>query len=303
MLISILTATYNRSNELQRLYESLIKQKKYNFNWIIINDGSTDDTENLINNYKTENKFFEIEFHKKTNGGKHTAINYGMKIIKSSLVFIVDSDDFLIEDATLVIEKFWLKYRFESSNLSAMWFLQKDQKENIIGSKFRQDEYISTYTKELINSSVRGDKKAVYVTSIRKNYSFPEYSDEKFIGEGIIHKKISNSYKSLFINQAIYVSEYLANGLSDQGKLMRLKNPKGARELCITFLEKDVNIKYRIKKMLLYIIYSSILNLSFRTIYNQVSYKFLFLICYIPAIVICKIWNLKYFKNQLEGPK
>lgn len=98
MIVTILTPSYNRAHTLNRLYESLEKQSKKDFEWLIVDDGSTDGTRDLVDKIKKD-ATITIKYIYKNNGGKHTAINEGVKIIETPLTFIVDSDDYLTEDA------------------------------------------------------------------------------------------------------------------------------------------------------------------------------------------------------------
>lgn len=92
-LITIVTPTYNRKDHLTKLYESLLKQSEFKFNWLIVDDGSNDLTENIVHGFTTDK--FDIKYHYKSNGGKHTAINYALPKISTPLMMIVDSDDIL----------------------------------------------------------------------------------------------------------------------------------------------------------------------------------------------------------------
>ena len=106
--LTILTPTYNRNLLLQQLYDSLCRQTDFNFQWLVIDDGSTDGTDKFFKNIQTNS--FPIEYHWKENGGKHTALNYAHSYIKGKLVMIVDSDDYLSPDAVEVINRDWKKY-------------------------------------------------------------------------------------------------------------------------------------------------------------------------------------------------
>lgn len=105
--LTVLTPTYDRAYTLTRVYESLVKQTKQDFQWIIIDDGSSDGTEELIMSFPKTG--FELEYHKKSNGGKHTALNYAHQFIKGEMVVIVDSDDYLTDDAADLYLKRFLK--------------------------------------------------------------------------------------------------------------------------------------------------------------------------------------------------
>lgn len=285
-LITILTPAYNRADTLPRLYNSLLLQKKKNFIWYIVDDGSTDSTYKYVNSLIKICNEFIIIYKLKPNGGKHTALNLGINDVNTDLVFVVDSDDLLRIDATELIEYYWLKYNKTISNLSAFWFLQENSNGKVLGDCFRKNEFLSFYTKEFINNSLKGDKKAVYVTKIRNKFLYPVFEGERFFGEGFIHKIISNLYPAIFINKSIYISEYLKDGLTSQGRKMRFMNPLGGSVSCLPFLEGDVKFFFRIKKMVLYIIYMKLQSYSFKYIYMSTKYKVLYIFSLIPALII-----------------
>jgi len=103
-MITILTPTYNRKHTLRRAYDSLINQTNKDFEWLVIDDGSKDDTKELIDEFISENKI-TIKYFFKENGGKHTALNFGTNKAKGELVLILDSDDYLSNDAIELVKK------------------------------------------------------------------------------------------------------------------------------------------------------------------------------------------------------
>lgn len=225
MPLTILTPTYNRANRLNKLYESLLSQTVGEFKWLIVDDGSTDNTADLIKTFLDDERL-EIKYLYKINGGKHTAINEGIRYVQTPLTFIVDSDDYLTENAVEIILNIWEKYQYRDE-IGSFWFLQSDSTGRIIGDMFPEEEFVSTYLDVMINSTVKGDKKAVYRTELLRKYPFPVFDGETFLGEGIIHKRIGDCYKSVFINKVIYKGDYLEGGLSDSGRELRIKNPLG----------------------------------------------------------------------------
>lgn len=284
MKITVLTPTYNRAHTIDKLFNSLNLQTCKDFEWLIIDDGSTDNTKELIENFKKKSDF-NIRYLYKTNGGKHTAINVGVNNIDTKYTFIVDSDDFLTENAIETIINAWEKYRGIES-ISSIWFLQQNKKGVIVGDKFTKDEEVATYTNIIINSKIKGDKRAAYLTEIRKKFPFPVFEGEKFIGESTVHKRISNHYNSVFINKSIYVGEYLEDGLSKAGRNMRFKNPMGGIENSKEFLTKDVNISFRVKKMILYIAYSLVIGMKFSEIIKKSKNYTMALFCFPIAYII-----------------
>jgi glycosyltransferase involved in cell wall biosynthesis len=294
VFITILTPAYNRAYTLRRLYESLENQTLKMFEWLIVDDGSSDETKEIVKEIKG-NASFQIKYIYKNNGGKHTAINEGIKEIKTELTFIVDSDDFLTSDAVKTIYTKWEQYR-NNLDIGSMWFLQSDINGNIVGEKFPEDEFISTYTNVIINSEIKGDKRAVYVTKARKEFPFPVLKDEKFIGEGTVHKRIGDHYKCVFINKVIYKGEYLVDGLSKAGKKMRIKNPLGGMINSKEFFTNDVSLKIKLKKMILFITYGFFAKLKYKKILFDSGHLFLTIICTPIAYLLYKKWSKQALK-------
>ena len=107
--VAILTPTYNRAHTLDKLYESLLIQTSFDFKWYLVDDGSSDTTEEKVKEFVNDK--FEMLYIKKENGGKHTALNVGVSQIEEELTFIVDSDDYITSDAVETIVSDWEKYR------------------------------------------------------------------------------------------------------------------------------------------------------------------------------------------------
>ena len=141
-MITICTPTYNRGHLLKRLYQSFCKQKYKDFEWVIVDDGSTDATENVVSSLVLEHNNvqdgFPIRYFKKVNGGKHTAINTGVKYAEGELFFIADSDDLLPEDSLLIVYEEWSKIKHDESFLGICG-IDADMNGKIIGSGLPKD--------------------------------------------------------------------------------------------------------------------------------------------------------------------
>ena len=137
--ITIFTPAYNRAHLLQRLYDSLLIQTYKNFEWLIVDDGSTDNTKQIVDKFIEENKL-QIKYIYKDNGGKHTAINTGVQQAKFDLFLIVDSDDFLPEDAVSLTFKAWQNVK-DNSKVCGIIGLSQFTKGKIIGDKFLQENW------------------------------------------------------------------------------------------------------------------------------------------------------------------
>lgn len=225
-IITVFTPTYNRAHTLSCLYDSLKAQSSFQFEWLIVDDGSTDETENLIRQFQAECTFFPIHYHKQKNGGKHTAINTGIGLAKGFLFFIVDSDDYLIQDAIEMI------FLWESSISSEERFAGVSgnrgySSNELIGETFDGD-YIDATALERDKYHIIGDKAEVYYTDIIKRYPFPVFEKELFLTESVVWNRIAvDGYKIRWVNRIIYITEYREDGLTKQYVQLLANNPKG----------------------------------------------------------------------------
>lgn len=226
MLITIFTPAYNRGYLLGRLYQSLLTQKLQNFEWVIVDDGSSDDTQDVIESFISENRL-QITYYKQTNSGKHIAINKGVEIAKGKLFFIVDSDDYLTNKATQIIAE---KYKnIEDNPLFAGISGRKGYSETeYIGSQEKYDDIHSNALDFRYVHNKKGDMAEVIKTDIIRQYPFPIIKGEKFCTEGLLWFRVALKYKFLWFDNIIYIAEYLEGGLSDNIFKIRKNSPEYA---------------------------------------------------------------------------
>lgn len=228
MRITVFTPTYNRGYIIKNLYKSLQKQSFNDFEWIVVDDGSTDNTEELFEVFQRENNTFPITYVKVKNGGKHRAINKGVKLAKGELFFIVDSDDYLTNDSLEIIDSVEKSIPEEEKQFFAgVCGLRGYDNNKIIGKTFDGDILDITMLQRT-QYNVLGDKSEVFYTKILKKYPFPEFKDENFITECVVWDKIAyDGYKLRFFNKINYICDYLPDGLSAHSNELFKKNPKG----------------------------------------------------------------------------
>jgi glycosyltransferase involved in cell wall biosynthesis len=227
-MISIVTATYNREKLLKRLYNSLCKQESKLFEWIVIDDGSIDNTENLITEFKNENTIntINIIYLKKVNGGKHTALNLGIELANFPYIFFVDSDDVLPENSIkTIIDKIGkISLRSDYKNLAGICGDKAHLDGQVVGSVL-EDEIVCSYIDFRYKYKIIGDKAEIFKTEVLKKYKFPVFENEKFCPEGLIWNRISNEYDMYFFSEIVYLCEYQEGGLTDQIYKIRKKSP------------------------------------------------------------------------------
>lgn len=294
MLITIVTPSYNRSNELPALYTSLCNQTDKDFLWLVIDDGSTDETECYIKNI-SDNSLFAVEYIKKANGGKHSALNIAFRTVKSELLFIVDSDDVLVEDAIATIRADWEKAKKTNKgrNLCGLGYLRGYTAEQWIGDKYSGHFVFSNFIDERYNRGIDGDKAEVWVTECLRDFQYPEIEGEKFISESVAWIWLAKKYDMLFINRIIYITEYLSGGLSDSGRALRFRCPNLMAYGSLMTMSKEFSAKIRVKETLLYIVYSLFGKKSFKDIFSC-DFKLLVGLCYAPGLLLYEYWKRKY---------
>jgi glycosyltransferase involved in cell wall biosynthesis len=243
--ITVFTATYNREHTLNVLYNSLINQTFKDFEWLIVDDGSTDGTKEFIERIQLENKL-NINYHYKNNGGKHRAINLGVKLAKGELFFIVDSDDYLVEQALETIRDVYSEVKSDPvfagiSGLKVFPTLEPT------GGEMKYPIVDSNALDIRMKYCVKGDLAEVYKTIILENYPFPDIADEKFCAEGLIWNRIAQKYKIRYTNRKIYVCEYLEGGLSNMSVKNRINSPTYATTIYKDLFSYNIPFNYKIK--------------------------------------------------------
>jgi len=231
-MVSVFTPTYNRKNLLPQLYNSLERQTNKLFEWIIIDDGSIDNTTELIDFFRTKSSF-PIKYKYQENSGKHIAINQGVTLAEYDIFLMVDSDDFISDDAIELTINYFEKIR-NDNNICGVCFNKANFNGINISKKRLQDKLVGNLIelRYIINS--QEDKAEVFKTSVLKEFPFPNYLNEKFCMETLIWNRISKKYDILFSDKTIYFCEYLKGGLSDNLVKIRMNSPKSTM---LTYLE------------------------------------------------------------------
>lgn len=238
--LTVFTPTYNRENFLLRLYKSLVTQNASDyFEWLIVDDGSTDNTEDLIKSFASE-KLIDIRYIKKENGGKPSAFNVGIENADSKLFICVDSDDWLTDNAVSCIKN---REREVLDNTKICGFAGRCV--NTDGAPIEgacKKEFISNTM--VIRDKYKGkDKPEIIKTEILKKYRFPIFENEKFITEAYVFDRLTSDYPFLYTNDLIMGKEYLLGGLTDETLGLRIRNIRGT----IAYYEQRVRLTRGIK--------------------------------------------------------
>ena len=290
-LITIITPTYNRAECLKKCWDSLCQQDFTDFQWLIIDDGSTDNTGAVVSGF-IEKSSFQIDYHKKENGGKHIALNYSHPYVRGKYMAILDSDDTLTPDALAKLTNVWYKYE-NHPEVGQVIFLKGYSKNEPICYAAHPDTIVDSLKEPRISVTGR-DCFDSYKTELFIRHPFPEFKGEKFIGEGSAFFFIELESKAVYINDVIYLCEYRDDGLTKAGRSMRINNPLGGMYNSKVYMNSRLPISTRVKKGVLYSCYSYLAGKSLSYAISNNEYKFLTAVTYIPGMFLAKYWKNKY---------
>lgn len=257
MRIAVVTPTYNRSDFLKELYVSLINQNgRESLSWIVIDDGSNDSTKKIIENFKKEN-LIKIDYIYQKNSGKAAALNLAFNTFKLFDFFlIVDSDDRLMDNVYSSIETEILKYK-DDSNIGAIFFRYMNSTNEILSSKkdhidktviMKRSEHDSRYGKY--------DGCVGYYKRVTSNYNYPTFYGENYLGPTVLQLMMEDEFEIVFSKKVIGIAEYQESGLTNSGRLLRLKNPNGMKVYSFLILKKTNSYTLKIKYAIYYNMYN-----------------------------------------------
>lgn len=236
--LTVFTPAYNRAHTLPRTYESLLKQNNKDFIWLIIDDGSSDNTEELVREWQGRDNGFEIEYIKKENGGMHTAHNTAYENIRTERNVCIDSDDCMADNAVEKILSKWAQVR--DKGYAGIIALDADFDGNIIGKGFPADMQETTLSGYYAQGGA-GDKKLIYRTDVINQYPpYPVFEGEKYVALAYKYRLIDQDYKLAVLDEIVCNVEYQPDGSTGTMWKQYLKNSKGFafwRKVCMTYPE------------------------------------------------------------------
>lgn len=223
--LTVFTPTYNRARTLQRTYESLCRQDCKEFIWLIIDDGSTDGTSELVQSWQRKENGFEVQYIYKENGGMHTAHNTAYENIHTELNICIDSDDRMALGAVKKIRDTWGKVK--GKGYAGLIALDADFAGNIIGKDFSA-EMIDTTLGGYYAAGGLGDKKLIYRTDVINSVPpYPVFQDEKYVGLVYKYTLVDQKYKLYVMKEVVCEVEYQEDGSTGTMWKQYLQNPKG----------------------------------------------------------------------------
>ena len=230
--ITVFTPTYNRAYIINNLYQSLTKQLYKNFEWLVVDDGSTDNTSKLFDELMQNEEQFSIRYYRQENGGKHRAVNYGLDLAQGEIFFVVDSDDQLTPDALEKINS-WFEQIGNDPNIKGIVANKGYSATQTVNYYFDAPYLDKTFLdiwhyEEHGQNVLRGERAIAFYTDFHRKYKYPEFNGEKFMTEAVVYNRMAHDgYKMRFYNDIIWIFEYQDDGLSANGSEIYLKNPHG----------------------------------------------------------------------------
>lgn len=226
MIISIITASYNRANFLRRIAQSIAIQEHSDIEWIIVDDGSVDDTAKVVAELTAEFPSLVIRYIYKPNGGKHTAINVGAREARGQYSLMLDSDDYIAPDGLQNLREELDKIK-ERDDLAALLLLRVTEEGKLLGS-VPAEAIEGTYRKLFLATKIlTGDYAWCFRTEALRQYPFPEFENERFLTESVMFCRMSGPRNIRFVNKALQIGNYESGGLSDRFKQLSENNPLG----------------------------------------------------------------------------
>lgn len=275
--LTIFTPAYNRAHTIGRTYDSLCRQTCKDFCWLVIDDGSSDNTRQLVEGWIAEGKI-PIKYIYQQNQGMHGAHNTAYRNIDTLLNTCIDSDDYMPDDAVEKILKCWHEYG--NDNVAGIIGLDVTEDGRVIGTRF-PDELTTTTLQGFYQDGGRGDKKMVYRTDVIKRYpEYPLFEGERYVGLAYKYMLIDQDFELITLNEPLVVVEYQQDGSSFNMFKQYWNNPRGFAFFRKTEMIVTTSLKRKLQVCTHYVS-SSIISRNWRFI--QESPKKLLTILCVPS--------------------
>ena len=249
--LTVFTPTFNRAFCLNQLYQSLLAQTNNDFLWLLIDDGSTDTTKDLVASWIAENKI-EIQYIHKKNEGMHSGHNTAYASINTELNICIDSDDYMPTNAVNLIVTKWNQSK--NNNVAGLIGLDAFKDETIVGTKFPNTITTSKLSDLYLKHKITGDKKVVIRTSVVKEFpSYPVYENEKLVPLGVLYLMIDQNYQWICTNDVYCIVEYLPDGSSNTIVKQYKESPKGFGYSRLIEMEYSQRFSYTFTRAMHYI--------------------------------------------------
>lgn len=296
MYFTIFTPTYNRAYILKQAYESLKNQDFKDFQWLILDDGSMDDTEQLIQQWQSIGDI-RITYVKQSNQGRFAAYNHAKLYFEGELVVALDSDDYLLPNALSKIYDLWTNCP-EKNSLSGIVAYIENENHVIIGNEFPKGIFKERVYVLYDKYNLKGDKFQIYRVDLAKKYDYPIYKDEKFTGDNIVFNYINDEFPMLVFNEKLCHREYIDDGLTKNLYNHHAKSPNGMADYYFNLISREKYNKLNILKHCIGYVCFSKFALR-KSIIRKSPKKIMTVIAYFPGLMLLYV----RYKNEFNTYK
>ena len=230
MKLTISTPTFNRAHVIGRVYDSLQKQTNYNFEWLVVDDGSTDNTAELIENFSAQEKRFKITYVKRPRGGYNRALNFILNEVTTDFLYKIDSDDYVMPDTVEKILQ-WTEEIEDNNDIVAVGIarcLPNGEYIKGVPPTVNNEGYVDATNLERQKYNLDADMSEAYKVKIIKNFTYPVWDTEMYAPESLWLNEIALAgYKVRWYAEKLYVCDYHPGGITKGSSLLEKNNPMG----------------------------------------------------------------------------
>ena len=244
--LTVFTPTYNRAYILPQCYASMCRQTCKDFVWLVVDDGSTDNTRELVASWQKNDNGFVLRYVYQENQGMHGAHNLAYSVIDTELNTCIDSDDYMPDDAVETILRFWENCDKDDA-VSGILALDEDKQGNILGTRFPKDVHRATSYDVYYKYGVTGDKKFILRSDLTRGNPYPIFPGEKYVNLATKYSLLDKDYQLLLMDAPVCIVEYLSDGSSKNMIRQYFKNPQGfaySRKLCMQLPFASFKFRY-----------------------------------------------------------
>jgi glycosyltransferase involved in cell wall biosynthesis len=286
---TVFTPTYNRAALLPRVYECLEKQTFRNFEWLVVDDGSTDNTPEVIKALQSKASF-PVRYVAKPNGGKPTAVNRGAREAEGYLFAILDSDDWFVPES---LARFWHHWQSIPADLQPKFVgvtgLCSYPTGERIGAAFPRDVFDADVIDLRYKYRIGGEKGGILRTDVMRQFPYPENLG-KYVSESLVWNRMAQKYQTRFVNEVLTIKEYQPGGITDKGRLIQVRDTQAsllcARELMA--LGHRLPLEPRVRAYANYARHSLHQGIPFAKQWTQAASKAMFCLCYPIGVYLKK---------------
>lgn len=250
--LCVFTPTYNRAYCLEDLYQSLVAQTCQDFHWLIVDDGSTDQTRSLVEDMSARGEI-SMSYLRQENGGKQRAWNTGAQACDQELFFCVDSDDTLVPDAVEAILSRW-KGVSDDTRIAGIVGLDGTAPDKPLGTWMPKNRDRTTIWDLYYKSGHKGDVAVIYRTDVLRRYPFVVAEGEKFVAETYVYFLIDDNYELTTLDKVLILADYRADGYSSNARRVTRENPQGYIRLKRMHIERADTFTLKLKASILYLV-------------------------------------------------